>query len=68
MGPLPDLLLATTGMEEEGEEDEVGKGISLGIKKNGKANHHFLAFVRFKKSIRVDNSNSDFRFPLSFAS
>ncbi len=41
MGPLPDFLLATTGMEEEEEEDEVGKDISLGIKKNGKANHHF---------------------------
>jgi len=45
MGPLPDLLLATTGMEEEEEEDEVGKGIFLGINRNGKANHHFFSLL-----------------------
>ena len=33
MGPLPDFLLATTGLEEEEEEDEVEKDIFLGIKK-----------------------------------
>ena len=49
MGPLPDLLLATTGMEEEEEEDEVGKGIFLGINRNGKANHHFLAFCTIQE-------------------
>ena len=48
MGPLPDLLLATTGMEEEEEEDEVGKGIFLGINRNGKANHH-LSFCTIQE-------------------
>ena len=33
MGPLPDFLLATTGMEEEEEEDEVGKDNSIDIRK-----------------------------------